>query len=455
MRKNKTWEISLTNNSRLVANEPIDNAVVYTTDTEAYLNFRITDSGFEFDSATIAMLNKDDGSIVERPMTKEDDTAVYEVESDIIPHFGLWQAQVLFKQGEEIFTSTPVTFVIERYMGAEQPPRLEDVANWKRLYDNATETINELTRINDELTTTNETVQQAEAQRVLAENERSEKYGSYAQQFNDVITDLSEEKDYNSLPEISAARGGHDTLGQRLDETTAQLAHNTQVVNDAVSKVTVDSEVILARDGHTTLNARLDSEKARLVKLETGRVELDNIAPKTLSDWLMIYNTATLSNNEYNLTVTNNLDSLRIESRNLTPIVGHKYYITHETRPSVNTGISTHIGNAVHTVQGNKDTHTIITAVLEPVDSSPLRIYVRSTVASIGDIHRIRNIKLIDLTEVFGVGNEPTKLEMDELFKITGYFEGKLTLTDKLRLNWMLKLIRKHSQAIIALGGTI
>ena len=71
----------------------------------------------------------------------------------------------------------------------------------------------------------NETIrQQAEAQRVLAENERNEKYGSYAQQFNDVITDLSEEKDYHSLPEISGARGGHETLGQRLDETTAQLA---------------------------------------------------------------------------------------------------------------------------------------------------------------------------------------------------------------------------------------
>lgn len=184
MRKNKTWEITLTNNSRFVANEPIDNAVVYTTDTEAYLNFRVIDSGFEFDSATIAMLNKDDGSIVERPMTKEDDTAVYEIESDIIPHFGLWQAQVLFKQGEEIFTSTPVKFVIERYMMAEQPPRLEDVTNWQNLYDNATETIRELTRINDELNTTKQNVEQAEIQRVEAEQERVQGYQEAQQLLN-------------------------------------------------------------------------------------------------------------------------------------------------------------------------------------------------------------------------------------------------------------------------------
>ena len=173
MRKNKTWEITLTDNARLVANEPIENSIVYTTDTEAYLNFRVIDSGFEFNSATIAMLNKDDGSIVERSMTKEDDTAVYEIESDIIPHFGLWQAQVLFKQDEEIFTSTPVTFVIERYMMSEQPPKLEDVTNWKDLYENATETINELNQINDDLNATNQIVEEAEAQRASAESSRA------------------------------------------------------------------------------------------------------------------------------------------------------------------------------------------------------------------------------------------------------------------------------------------
>ena len=47
----------------------------------------------------------------------------------------------------------------------------------------------------------------------------------YHQQFDNVIKELSEEKDYHSLPEISAARGGFDTLGERLNETTEQLAH--------------------------------------------------------------------------------------------------------------------------------------------------------------------------------------------------------------------------------------
>ena len=53
----------------------------------------------------------------------------------------------------------------------------------------------------------------------------------YYQQYSDVIKELSEEKDYHSLPEIAGARGGHDTLGQRLDETTAQLAQKANVLD--------------------------------------------------------------------------------------------------------------------------------------------------------------------------------------------------------------------------------
>ena len=41
--------------------------------------------------------------------------------------------------------------------------------------------------------------------------------------FNDVMKELSEDKDYHSLPEIAGARGGFDTLGARLDDTTVQL----------------------------------------------------------------------------------------------------------------------------------------------------------------------------------------------------------------------------------------
>ena len=63
------------------------------------------------------------------------------------------------------------------------------------------------------------------------------------------------------------------------------------------------------------------------------------------------------------------------------------------------------------------------------------------------------NVLLIDLTETFGAGNEPTKEEMDELIKITGYIDGEYALNNKELLNWMLVLTRRNRNAIVALGG--
>ena len=71
-----------------------------------------------------------------------------------------------------------------------------------------------------------------------------------------------------------------------------------------------------------------------------------------------------------------------------------------------------------------------------------------------GSEYFIDHIIIVNLTEEFGAGNEPTKAEMDELIKITGYFE-EFTLTQKQLLNWQLKLMRQNRNALIALGGTI
>ena len=67
------------------------------------------------------------------------------------------------------------------------------------------------------------------------------------------------------------------------------------------------------------------------------------------------------------------------------------------------------------------------------------------------------DVLLINLTELFGIGNEPTKEEMDELMKVipNQWWDGELMLTQKQFITWQLNLIRKNTNAIIALGGTI
>ena len=240
---------------------------------------------------------------------------------------------------------------------------------------------------------------------------------------------------------------GKDVLIQevksQVDTELQPLVTSLESAQQAeTQRVNSENERVVAETARQTGYNGFDD---RLNELETGRAELINISPNTVGGWILYNATASLTNNEYTVTVTNNIDSLRMESRSLTPILGHKYYIAHETKPSVDTEISTHFGQAILNVQGNKDTYTKISAVLEPTNTNPLRIYVRSSVASIGDIHRTRNIMLFDLTDIFGAGNEPTKEEMDELINVTGYIDGTHALNDKEILIWTLALIRRNN----------
>ena len=54
----------------------------------------------------------------------------------------------------------------------------------------------------------------------------------------------------------------------------------------------------------------------------------------------------------------------------------------------------------------------------------------------------IRNLTVLNLTKTFGAGNEPTKEEMDELIKVTGYIDGEYALNNKEMLGHLMKGIR-------------
>ena len=64
-----------------------------------------------------------------------------------------------------------------------------------------------------------------------------------------------------------------------------------------------------------------------------------------------------------------------------------------------------------------------------------------------GDVvnYKVDNIMSIDLTETFGAGNEPSKEEMDELIKVTGYIDGEYALNNKEMLSHLMKGIREKA----------
>jgi len=64
------------------------------------------------------------------------------------------------------------------------------------------------------------------------------------------------------------------------------------------------------------------------------------------------------------------------------------------------------------------------------------------------------DVVAVNLTSVFGTGNEPTATEMDEILAITGWFDGSYTLTQKQIMIFLLNRIRANRTAIVSLGGT-
>ena len=107
-------------------------------------------------------------------------------------------------------------------------------------------------------------------------SEQLEMRQNQVEQFNNqVITEMTD-RDVISAPEILGARGGFDTLGERLDDTTAQLAqialntNNFDTYQDAVNTAQNTSGVLMFPTGEHYLNNILIDPTKPLTVLGSG-----------------------------------------------------------------------------------------------------------------------------------------------------------------------------------------
>ncbi len=181
-----------------------DETKFYTSDTALELNFQLKEVEYDFDSAEIILLNVDDGSLVTRPVVKSAVGFTYELEDDIVEHYGEWKGQLKFNEGGEIYVSSPVSFRIDNDLNNDRPPKLTEVNTWKNLREIADKLIIDLQ------------IEQDAALEFLGN--RQDKVES---EFN-VLQQEMTDKDPISAPEIIVARNGEDTLKARLDKDLAQ-----------------------------------------------------------------------------------------------------------------------------------------------------------------------------------------------------------------------------------------
>ena len=252
-----------------------DETKFYTSDTALELNFQLKEVEYDFDSAEIILLNVDDRSLVTRPVVKSAEGFTYELEDDIVAHYGEWKGQLKFTEGGEIYVSSPVSFRIENDLNNDRPPQLTDIRDWETLRQSAKDLIvelgdvvaNEAARIEAEKQR-EETVANIETRQTFVEN-----------QFNAINQELTT-KDIISAPEIIAARGGEPTLGVRLDkeqqEVTAQLAQTSTELNNLpfqsamYNKIPTSNKKVAVPTGFTWKNAPIN-----IFKNDKGEITTD------------------------------------------------------------------------------------------------------------------------------------------------------------------------------------
>lgn len=100
---------------------------------------------------------------------------------------------------------------------------------------------------------------------------------------------------------------------------------------------------------------------------------------------------------------------------------GNKYYLSFEASSSDNISLTISLGAALiaELTENNKRYSTIITTYTSmPVPRSAIYLYSPDEVTC---SYRVGNIKVIDLTAMFGVGNEPTAEQFEAMFPAESY----------------------------------
>ena len=386
MKKRKTYEVSVIN--KTYSKTYSDQTKFYTSDTALELNFQLKEVEYDFDSAEIILLNVDDRSLVTRPVAKNADGFTYELEDDIVAHYGEWKGQLKFDEGGEIYVSSPVGFRIENDLTNDRPPQLTEVNTWKNL-------------------------------RVIADG---------------LIADIRSEL-------VSVAEQLSEIEGE---ETTRQQAETQRALAET-SRASAEEQ---RKTDHANRSAELDGKADKVVlKNEV----INGNFKKGLENWSNATVQATLSIENDNLKVTymTKVDNLLLSNVNNVAYKDNLYYSIVRFNPANLKGsVRLRHNNDYRTTQpiGIQNEFQTVSAVFNGTGSgnhTEFRMFALDTKA--GDYFYIDYFMLFDLTTIFGAGNEPTKEEMDELIKVTGYIDGEYALNNKEMLGHLMKGIREKA----------
>ena len=476
MEKRKVFKISIIDKE--ISRTEFDRNTFYTSDSELTLVFKLIEKDYKYDHGEILLYNENDKSFVTRPITKQENDFVYELDLDIIPHYGTWKAQLQLINDGDVYTSKPFEFVIENDLSNLAPqPTLTDINNWATLKQSANELIDEMRDVIVD-------IKKAESQHENAERLRKNQENSRVQSESERQSQERLRSQGESQRQRKENKRIESENERRLEEIERNKNEsNRQTIfenNEVRRKETFNNNEETRQENEATRQQaegerqsaeliRVNNENQRKTDHANRSAEFEGKADKVIiknliengdfsegfDGWIKVTPKDTYTIDEGIISINNAAGGSGIAQYTSDYRLGKYYISARYSGLKINVRFRVGLGGAIRVLEYLPDSENItpysVISELAHDDVDTLMLVSQD----ISSPYKVDNLSIINLTQTFGAGNEPTKEEMDELIKITGYIDGEYALNNKEMLIWTLALIRRKKNAIITLGGTI
>ena len=239
--------------------------IFYTSDSELQLKFELIEKEYSYDSGEILLFNETDKSFVTRGISKVDGGFVYQIDDDIIRHYGEWTGQLQLVKNGEVYTSKPFQFTIENDLSSVSPPQLIDINSWATLKQSAIDLIDDMQNVIGEYDKAAIDFQQSENNRIDNEKDRIQ---AESTRQNHETTRQNQERERESNEDE-----------RKANEAARQVNETTRQANES-GRQQAEQGRVSAED------IRIENEEQRKIDHANRSAELDGKANKKQEDWI-------------------------------------------------------------------------------------------------------------------------------------------------------------------------
>lgn len=419
--KIKQWSVSVLGEKKL--NQTI-NVPFWTPDTGAVLIFKLTDSNLQPESATVTMLNKDDGSTVSEQWDVVDNELTFPLTNEdrnIAQHPGHWDVQLVYENNKDYATQW-ISFKIGGSVIGDKEPKLELIESYRVLEKQMLDFMKRYDERLDNIITT--PADGVSAQEIIDARVGENSLGVKIRHMDDErerVENKADRKHAELNKELTTHKQATSNLN--VNQEARQTAEGRRVVS--LPETAGEGHGEFGLQGLTATNliengdfrdgiAGWESYFASEITMDGGNLKVSRADSATSG---AVYDTTSKANTVYYVFTT-------VE---LTDDLSSEVFIRVQ-RDAEGRASFTKVKKGVNTLSFNFKTNSIAE---DGIRLMVVNKYENATIAE-GKYFYIHKLQLINLTDTFGAGNEPSKEECDRIF--ANYFEGTQSVNGNVRV---------------------